>query len=135
MDNAHAGGMFIAVEDDGTMHSAAFTEFKNVFTEHPDTHFKFEGYKIDLLPKVIDAAVKCHSFIPQVGCINWDFTIAQNGLPLLIEANMLGGGIWLFEMAHGKGAFGELTPEILQWLNIMNHSKKTERDTIKFDYE
>lgn len=134
LDNAHAGGMFIALEDDGTMHSTAFTEFKDEFTEHPDTHFTFEGYKIGLLPKVIDAAVRCHSFIPQVGCINWDFTLDESGFPLLIEANMLGGSIWLFEMAHGKGAFGELTPEILRWLHVMNRLKKTERKSIQFDY-
>ena len=127
LDNAHAGGMFIALEDDGTMHSTAFTEFKNEFTEHPDTHFKFEGYKMNLLPDVIKAAERCHSFIPQVGCINWDFTINQQGVPLLIEANMCGGGVWLFEMAHGKGPFGELTAEILQWLKVMNRTKKTER--------
>ena len=127
LDNVHAGGMFIALEDDGTMHGTAFTEFKNEFTEHPDTHFKFEGYKMSLLPDVIKAAEKCHSFIPQVGCINWDFTINQQGVPLLIEANMRGGSVWLFEMAHGKGVFGELTPEILQWLKVMNHTKKTER--------
>ena len=127
LDNAHAGGMFIALEDDGTLHHKAFTEFRTVFTEHPDTHLKFEGYKIPLLPKVIQAAVRCHSLIPQLGCINWDFTLNEQGLPLLIEANMGAAGIWIFEMAHGKGPFGELTPEILQWLRVMNRTKKTER--------
>ena len=127
LDNAHAGGMFIALDDDGAMHRTAFTEFRNIFTEHPDTHVKFEGYKIPLLPKVIEAAVRCHSFIPQVGCVNWDFTLDSNGMPMLIEANMGASGIWIFQMAHGKGPFGDLTPDILQWLRVMNKTKKTER--------
>ncbi len=117
LDNAHAGGMFIAIDTDGSLHDTAFTEFKEKFREHPDTHLKYNGYKIPLFPKVLEAAVHCHSFIPQVGCINWDFTIDESGEPLLIEANLRGGGIWLFEMAHGTGPFGENTAEILKWIS------------------
>lgn len=126
VDNAHAGGMFIAIDDDGTLHEKAFTEFKNEFTEHPDTHLKYNGYQIMLFPEVLKAAKRCHSLIPQIGCINWDFTIDDNGNPILIEANIRGGSIWLFQMAHGRGIFGDKTPEILKWLRMMKHMKKSE---------
>ena len=120
LDNAHAGGMFIAVDNDGTLHKKAFTEFRNEYTQHPDTKIKFEDYKIDLFPEVIKAAIQMHESVPQIGCCNWDFTIDITGTPMLIEANMnngkQGGGIWLIEMAHGVGAFGDNTAEILQWL-------------------
>lgn len=59
LDNAHAGGMFIALSDDGTLHKTAFTEFKEEFVEHPDSKLKFEGYRIPLLPNVVDAVKKC----------------------------------------------------------------------------
>lgn len=116
LDNAHAGGMFIAVSDDGILHKEAFTEFHKSFTHHPNTGVKFEGFKIEHFPAVIDAAKKMHQAIPQVGCINWDFTIDETGVPVLIEGNMRGGSIWLIEIAHGCGAFGEHTPEILKWI-------------------
>lgn len=132
VDNAHAGGMFIAIDDDGTLHEKAFTEFKNEFTEHPDTHLKYNGYQIMLFPEVLKAAKRCHSLIPQIGCINWDFTIDDNGNPILIEANIRGGSIWLFQMAHGRGIFGDKTPEILKWLRMMKHMKKPER--LKYPY-
>ena len=127
VDNAHAGGMFIAVDSDGTMHEKAFTEFKDIFVEHPDTHVVFANQKISLLPSVINAAIKMHYAMPQIGVINWDFTIDKDGNPVLIEANINGGSIWLFEMAHGVGAFGENTKDILKWLNKIKKMNSTQR--------
>jgi hypothetical protein len=127
LDNVHAGGIFVAISDDGTLHSTAFTEFKKEFTTHPDTKIKFENYKINLFPNVLAAAEKCHSMLPQIGCINWDFTIEEDGNPVLIEANIRGSGIGSSQMAHGCGRFGEKTPEILRWMRFMKNLPKTER--------
>ena len=132
VDNAHAGGMFIAIDDNGNLHKTAFTEFKKEYTAHPDTHVVYENYKINLFPKVIDAAVKCHGLIPQIGVVNWDFTLNQNGEPVLIEANIMGGSVWLFEMAHGCGIFGERTPEILRWLRKIKNAKPKDRKKFRF---
>ena len=127
LDNAHAGGMFIAVNPDGTLHEKAFTEFRDIFLEHPNTHIQFKGYQIQNYRKVIDAAVKMHSAIPQVGVVNWDFTIDENEEPVLIEANTRSGGIWIFEMAWGCGAFGEKTPEILRWIRDQKKQARSKR--------
>ena len=127
VDNAHAGGVFIAIDDDGTMHDKAFTEFNDVFYKHPNTHVVFAAQKIVLLPKVIEKALNMHCAIPQVGVINWDFTIDKEGNPVLIEANINGGSVWLFEMAHGVGAFGDKTADILKWLNKMNKISPNQR--------
>ncbi len=121
LDNVSAGGMFIAVDPDGTLHKTAFTEFKTEFTIHPDTHLKFEGYQIPGLNKVLDAAIRMHTFVSQLGCINWDFTLDDAGDPVLIEANIMGGSIDMLQMAHGTGPFGEDTPEVLRWLKQMKH--------------
>lgn len=127
LDNAHAGGMFIAVDDDGTLHDTAFTEFNLQFTEHPDTHVKFEGRKIKSFPEALKAAKRMHEAIPQVGVINWDFTIEEDESPVLIEGNMRSGSIWLAEMSHGKGIFGDDTAEILQWTRRMKKLPLSER--------
>lgn len=128
VDNAHAGGIFIAVEDDGTLHEWATTEFNEKFTEHPDTHLVFAGYQIPLVKDVIAAAYRMHDMIPQVGAINWDFTINEDGKPVLIEANINGAGVWVFEMAYGHGVFGKDTAEILQWLSKVKKMSRKERD-------
>ena len=136
LDNAHAGGMFIAVNNDGTLHKTAFTEFRQTYTDHPDSHLVFEHYKIDLFPKVPEAAKQLHEMLPQIGCVNWDFTIDTAGDVVLIEANINngkhGGSIWLLEMAHGCGAFGEHTAEILQWLRLMNKTPKSRQHHYEF---
>lgn len=127
LDNAHKGGMFIAVNDDGAFHKTAFTEFGERFERHPDTQLQFEGYNISLVPNVLESAVKMHIAIPQIGVINWDFTIDERGKPILIEANTLGGSIWLSEIAHGKGAFGEYTADVLKWIQKMEHTNPKNR--------
>ena len=63
-----------------------------------------------------------------IGVVNWDFTIDSNGEPILIEANLDGGSIWLIEMAHGKGPFGDNTEDVLKWLRFM---KKLHVDEIE----
>ncbi len=127
VDNAHAGGMFIAVENDGTLHKTAFTEFKREYTHHPDSGICYQGYKIELVPEVLAAAKKMHEQIPQIGVVNWDFTINEEGEPILIEANISGGSVWLPQIAHGKGAFGENTAEVLRWMAIMKKTKPSDR--------
>ncbi len=128
MDNGSAGGIFIAVDDDGTLHTNARTEFGLSFSEHPDTHIVFQGRKVLFTEKVIAAAKKLHSQIPQVGMINWDFTIDQDGSPVMIEGNMhYGGGIWLIQDSHGRGVFGDNTTEVLRWMRDTKKVKRVER--------
>ena len=127
LDNAHAGGMFIAVDDDGTLHKTAFTEFKDEYTAHPDSGLVFEGYRIELLGEVLKCAKRCATALAHVGCINWDFTINEDGIPVLIEANCHDGSIWLPQMAHGKGIFGENTANVLAWMGHMKQLSVDER--------
>lgn len=127
VDNAHAGGMFIAVDDNGDLHKTAFTEFNKRYDEHPDTKLKYESYNIPNVKGIIDAAYRMHNLIPQLGCINWDFTLNEECKPVLIEANVLGGSIWLPQIAHGKGAFGDNTEDILKWIRENKKKNYNER--------
>ena len=127
VDNAHAGGIFIAIDNDGCLQEKAFTEFKQEFVEHPDTHVRFNEYRIRGFSKVIDAAMKMHRAIPQLGLVNWDFTIDFDENPILIEANTSGGSVWLFQMAWGRSAFGDNTPEILRWMRQQKNTPYTLR--------
>ena len=116
VDNAHAGGLFIGIGDDGDLEPVAFTEFKKAFLAHPDTGIKFDGYKIIDFPKALNAAKKLHALIPQIGVYSWDFTIDSEGIPVLIEVNTRKGGIWANQKAWGKSLFGDDTEEILEFL-------------------
>ena len=134
IDNASAGGIFIAVDDDGTLHKSAFTEYRKEYRVHPDTNIVFEGQKVEHLDKVIELAKRLQFAIPQAAVVNWDFTIDKNGDPVLIEANMRNdvqaGSIWLPQMAHGKGAFGDNTAKVLQYIRRAKKVSYTKRKGI-----
>lgn len=121
LDNAHVGGMFIGVNDLGELNEEAFTEeafteFGKRYKEHPDTHTVFKGYKLSFVPDLIKIAKKLHLNAPQLGIISWDLKVDQNGEIVLIEANTRGQGIWISQMAHGCGPFGENTADILRYV-------------------
>lgn len=120
LDNAHQGGIFIGVHDDGSLLAEAHSEFGEMFEAHPDSGVKFSGYTISGVSKIIDAAHKLQAMLPRVGCINWDFTLDKDINPVLIEANMRGGSIWLIQMAHGISGFGENTSAVLRFIRRMS---------------
>lgn len=114
VDNAHAGGIFIGVNTDGTLCDQAFSEYGEKHSVHPATKIRFAGYQISNVGKVIDAAIACHKKLPQLGMISWDFTLNQDGVPTLIESNLFGQSVWLPQIAHGKSIFGENTLDMLK---------------------
>lgn len=117
MDNAHMGGMFVGLDDYGIIKNCAFTEFQERYYIHPDTKIKFDGYKIDETPQVIETVERLHQTIPQIGMISWDATIDDKSNVIIVEINTQGQTIWLSQMANGVGAFGENTEEILKWIS------------------
>lgn len=126
------GGVFIAVDDNGTLHKTAFTEYRAKYTEHPDSKVVFENCKIPLVVDVLRSAKRLHMAIPEIGVVNWDFTLDVEGKPVLIEANIRCGSPWMSEMAHGRGPFGEDTAKILRWMRVMKGLKVNDRGNFSF---
>ena len=116
VDNAHAGGIFIGIKSDGTLCKEAYTEYGKKFEEHPYTKIKFNGYKINGFEKIKDVAISLHKKTPQLGTISWDITLNEKGIPVLVEANTYGSGIWIIQIPHGKGFFEDNTGEIIKLL-------------------
>ncbi len=116
LDNAHQGGMFIGLSDDGVMNECAFTEFQDRYFRHPDSGIEFKGYEVPELKMALDAVETVHGRIPQLGMISWDAVVNDRGEVVIIEMNVLGQSVWLPQMAHGVGAFGENTADILAWV-------------------
>ena len=61
-----------------------------------------------------------------------DFTINTDGDPVLIEANTEAGSIWMAQMSHGCGVFGDLTSDVLSWTGKMKRLKKSKRKEFAF---
>ena len=134
VDNASKGGLYIGVRDDGTFNDYATSEYDGVggIEKHQDSGIVFKGYKIDRYPQVIEAAKRIHALVPQIGVMDWDFTIDENGEPVLIESNCRnGGGIQMSQCNFGEGFFGENTAGILNWLRKAEKLRKSQRDKLK----
>ena len=114
VDNAHAGGMFIAVDDDGQLGSEAFTEGQKRYRQHPDTGVVFEGYRVPFMPQLRRAALELHRVIPRIDVASWDLTVDADGQVVLVEINLRSQAIWMAQMAHGKSFYGEDTEAMLR---------------------
>lgn len=118
VDNAHAGGIFIAVNDNGQLHDTAFSEYGGKYLKHPDTKQIFKNHRIPLVKEAKEIVIKLHKQIPTVKLIGWDLSISNDEKIVIIEANLHSQSTWFTQMAHGKGLFEEHTEEILKELKI-----------------
>lgn len=109
VDNAHAGGLAIGVDDDGYLKKYAFSEYGEKFEVHPDTKTKFNNYKINDLNKMIKIAYSCHIRIPNLKILSWDMAINDKNEIILIEVNTFGESTWFTQYCNGKSLFGENT--------------------------
>ena len=114
IDNAHAGGIFIGVSNDGCLGDTAFTEYQEKFSVHPDTNIKFKGYKLPNIDILRNEIIKLHKQLPIVKFISWDIAINDKNKFSLIEVNLHSQAIWINQMAHGKSFFEENTERILK---------------------
>lgn len=118
VDNIHAGGMGIYVDDDGTLADTAYIlgygDRDERFTQHPDTGFVFAGYKIPEFARIISTAERLHGCFPGVRIISWDLTVDKDEKVVLIEANVgHGQGVWFPQIVSGQGVFGKQTELVL----------------------
>lgn len=114
VDNAHAGGVFIGVTEEGRLLKEAFTEYQERYTKRPVSGVEFEGHLLSRVPDIAQVAIQMHKYYPTLKFISWDFTVDANNNIVLIEVNLYSQSIWLAQMAHGCGIFGEDTAEMLQ---------------------
>lgn len=116
-DNAHQGGMFVGIDDGGYLLECAYTEFQERFHTHPNSGIRFNGFHIPNFERVLNAVHMLHQKIPQIRMISWDATINDRDEIVIIEMNLIGQSVWMSQMAHGKGFFGDNTEEILKLIS------------------
>ena len=133
VDNASMGGIYVGVHEDGSLTDYAIhDEVCEKVYEHPNTHFKFAGYKLDGFAKVIEAAERMHTFIPELGIVDWDFALDDQGEAVLVEANVANGsGVLMTQCILGDSAFGENTPGILQFIAEAKKIPKSKREKMR----
>ncbi len=84
VDNASQGGVFVGIEEDGTLQEVGYHEpgiKKNLVVSgiHPDTGVKFGGMKIPYWDELLGTAKEFHKFFYGIPSIGWDIAITPNG--------------------------------------------------------
>lgn len=89
VDNATSGGFFVGINmEDGILKSIGHylpEHGGREITEHPDSGFKFEGFKVPYYKEACDSVIEAVKIIPD-RLIGWDVAITPNG-PVIIETN------------------------------------------------
>lgn len=121
IDNIHAGGITTSVDKDSQTlpkigYQLGYSDSNIQLEKHPDTGIVFDGYKIEGVNKLPEAAKSLHGYTPHIGIISWDFTLNKDNMPVLIEANYTGQAVWLAQITSGKPFFGDQTKDILNLL-------------------
>lgn len=110
-------GIYIGMTEDGYLNDIGFSRKGMIkYTEHPDTKVKFEGYKIDGVTEMVEAAKKLHSMLPQLKILSWDLTYGADGKIVIIEVNTHSHSLRFPQMMNGKSFFGEHTAEMYSLL-------------------
>ena len=120
VDNASSGGVVCGINKDGTLNEIAFDSKAKIYYTHPQGK-RFKGTAIPSYQECIKIASELAvRFINYSKLISWDFSVAKDGTPVLIEANFTGGGVNIHQMCNGP-IFSELLNDILT--EIFNNSK------------
>lgn len=112
------GGIYIGLSESGTLNSVGFNKKdRTKYYEHPNTHIKFEGYRVEGIEKIISASKSLHAMLPQLKIISWDMSIDEKGRVIVIEINTTGQSIWFPQMVNGVGVFSNDTPMMLKMIS------------------
>lgn len=84
VDNASRGGVFVGIEEDGTLQEVGYHEpgIKKTLVVngyHPDTNVKFGGMKLPYWDELLATAKRFHKFFYGIPSIGWDVAITPNG--------------------------------------------------------
>lgn len=122
VDNAHCGGLFCGIKEDGHLEKYATDFHGNVYKVHPNGCV-FDGFEIPSYKKCVDMVkALAPRFMRITKLISWDVAVAENGDPVLIESNLMYSSCEAVQIAGGP-IFGDKTEEIVNWIK-KNRKKK-----------
>ena len=114
VDNASAGGGFVALTDDG-MVDRTIKKYRSLsFEKLPETAVR----RIPYFQKIKETALYLHTKLPNLNYIGWDMSVTQDGVPVLIEFNTR-PAVEIKQISSGpvfsKEDLDEIMPEIAKW--------------------
>lgn len=123
VDNAHAGGCFVGISNNGELGQFVFNQHGDSSSEFNGVNFK-EKHIIPNWEKIVDFACYIGENVLHHRFLGLDIMIDNLGNPRLVEYNIKSCGVWAFQFASGS-VFGEYTDEIIEYCK--NNLDKAQR--------
>ena len=121
VDNAGAGGIFVAIDEHTGVALGAADEKGNSYTHHPDSGLPLVDFVIPDWDKACTMAKRLAEMLPENRFTGWDFALTDQGW-LLVEGNYMPLIIW--QIAARKG----IRPEFEAMRSrVMDNVKKSRK--------
>lgn len=112
IDNFSSGGFAIGIDENGRLRKFGYNKDGDRTEKHPTTGLVFENYEIPSFAQAVALVHKAHPMVPHFRSVSWDIAIAEDGKPILIEANLCRGGAHSHQLCNGP-LYGDDTKKIL----------------------
>lgn len=114
VDNAHAGGLFVGIDHDGTLGKYACDQYGNKYDTFNGINFKDHEYIIPEFDRIRKFSEEVASQLTHARLVAQDICIQEDGSLKLVEFNIRAFSSWLFQFTSGI-ALGEWTDEIIDY--------------------
>lgn len=114
VDNAHAGGVFCGVDEDGNLGNYVCDWLGNTGKIHNGIDFSKEKLQIPGFEAVKEFAIETHKYIIHHDLLALDIVLDKCNRPQLLEINCEGFGGWVFQFTCGS-MFAQYTDEIIEY--------------------
>jgi hypothetical protein len=129
VDNAHAGGMFVGINDDGLLGQYFCDQYGVKSDTFNGVNLPSQVYQIPNYDRIKKFAEDVANALPHLRLLALDIMLDENNNPILLEYNIRAFGIWVFQFTNGSG-FGEFTDEIIEYCR--QHKNESTRISVIF---
>lgn len=114
VDNAHAGGVFVGIDDDGKLMKYACNQYGNKYNEHNGIDFSKKDFTIPNWENVKAFALQVSNKFIHHSLFGLDVVLDKNNTPKLLEVNVQGFGGWSFQFTSGT-CFRQYTDDVIEY--------------------
>ncbi len=124
IDNATGGGLVCGINENGNLKPIAYDQSANVYHCHPQG-LNFQDITVPDFQTIVNTAISLAKRLAGVSkLISWDFAVAEDGSPVLIESNLSFGGVGCHQLCNGP-IFGDLTDKVLKEVFAKSYTLKS----------
>lgn len=112
VDNASSGGIVCGIQEDGRLRDRAYLPNGKMFLTHPTNGEPFSNHSIPSFEEIKSLIRDLHPMLPHFRLVSWDFSVDEEGNPVLIEVNLSYGQLGFHQLCNGP-LFGDDTESVL----------------------